>query len=359
MAENIRVKNLYYMLSYAYQGLRESEFDRVAAEDFENIHDLFAALLVAGVARQLKSGLHRDYVREEASLSGVRGHVRLTESLQQQTLARMRLVCAYDEFTENSPPNQILKSTMLLLLRHGAVTVANKQQLRKLLLYFADVSELPLPAVRWNEIKYHRHQSAYRMLINICRLVADGLLLTNESGTYRLARWLNDEHMARLYERFVLSYYRKEHPKLNPRAAIIKWDLADGADSAYLPMLKSDITLTRGDRTLIIDTKWYTQTMQMNAQYGSITFRSQHLYQILAYVKNADTAATGNVAGVLLYAKTDEGVTPNHDVIIGGSRISLKTLDLWQRWSEIAGQLEALCFWLTPETVGPCGVGLG
>ena len=346
MADNIKVKNIYYMLSYAYQTLREIGFDNVAAEDFDNIHDLFAAILIKGVGNQIKRGLHRDYISQEEPLSSLRGKVSITESIKQQTLIKKKLVCTFDEFTENSYHNQILKSTMLLLLKFGNVKSDNKKQLRKLLLYFGDVEEISPVSIRWDTLKYHRNNAAYRMLINICLLVVKGLLLTTEAGNYRLAKWLNAEYMHRLYEKFVLSYYQKEHPEYSPRAAYIEWDIADGTDRTYLPTMKSDITLTNGNKMLIIDTKCYGHTMQRNSLYDSTTFISGHLYQVFTYVKNSDKEAKGNVAGILLYAKTDEAITPDNDFYIGGNRISLKTLDLGHEWSKITSQLESLCSWL-------------
>ena len=40
--KSIFIKNVYYMLSYAFQDLRPDREDDVAGEDFERIHDLFA-----------------------------------------------------------------------------------------------------------------------------------------------------------------------------------------------------------------------------------------------------------------------------------------------------------------------------
>lgn len=48
--KGILIKNIYYMLTYAFQSLRQSNYDSVATEDFENIHDMFAAILGKGVA---------------------------------------------------------------------------------------------------------------------------------------------------------------------------------------------------------------------------------------------------------------------------------------------------------------------
>ena len=57
------------MLTYAFQSLRQSNYDKVAAEEFENIHDMFAAILGKGVASQIKQGLYREYILQEEELS--------------------------------------------------------------------------------------------------------------------------------------------------------------------------------------------------------------------------------------------------------------------------------------------------
>ncbi len=352
MAESIRIKNIFHMLSYAYQDLREAGFSSVGAEEFENIHDLFAAILVRGVGNQIRRGLFRDYIPHEESLSCPRGRILLSESVKGQTIPRRRLICSFDEFTVNSPHNRVLKSTMLLLLRHGNVRAENRKRLRRLLQFFHVVDEISPRAIRWDGLKYHRNNAGYRMLINICRLVVTGLLQTTDSGAFRLAKWLDEEKMHRLYEKFVLSYYRTEHPEFSPQAAYIAWDVPDGADRTFLPAMKTDITLQCGDRTLIIDTKWYSRTIQTHPLFGSASFISHNLYQIFTYVKNRDAGSTGNVAGMLLYAKTDEAVTPDGDFTIGGNLISLKTLDLGQEWSGITKTLESLCSWLTLERAG-------
>lgn len=344
---NVRVKNIYYMLSYAFQSLRETGFDNVASEDFDNIHDLFATILVRGVGAQVKRGLHREYILKQEALAGLRGQINVAETMKQQTLPQGRLVCSFDEFSPDSPHNQALKSVLLLLLRHGNVKPENKKSIHKLLLYFADVSEIEPASIRWDALKYHRNNATYRMLLGICRLTVKGLLLTTESGTHRLATWLQGEEMHRLFEKFVLSYYMRHHPDYLPKAAYIDWDIAEDGGSPYLPVMKSDITLQSGERRLIIDTKYYERgTMQHNSLYDSRTFISGNLYQIYTYVKNSDRESDGSVAGILLYAKADEAITPDEDMMIGGNRISLKTLDLNQDWSAITKQLERLCAWL-------------
>jgi 5-methylcytosine-specific restriction enzyme subunit McrC len=344
--DNHPIRNIYYMLSYAFQTLRETGYRNVAVEDFDNIHDLLAAILIKGVGAQVKRGLHRDYLQREETLAGVRGQILVAKTMKRQSQSQGRLACSYDEFEPDSPHNQALKSVLLLLLRRGNVKPENKKALRKLLLYFSEVSEIMPAAIRWDALKYHRNNASYRMLLGICRLAVKGLLLTTEEGAYKLANWLQDEEMHRLYERFVLNYYKTEHTELAVSAPYIDWDIDGGERSVYLPVMKTDITLQHGDKRLIIDTKYYGHTMQHNTLYDSRMFISGNLYQIYTYVKNSDVEATGNVAGVLLYAMTDEAITPDEDMSIGGNRISLKTLNLGMNWEAITAQLDSLCGWL-------------
>lgn len=48
--------------------------------------------------------------------------------------------------------------------------------------------------------------------------------------------------------------------------------------------------------------------------------------------------ADGSVAGMLLYARTDEGIQPDEDYLMSGNRISVKTLDLNRDFSDIRAQ---------------------
>lgn len=80
----------------------------------------------------------------------------------------------------------------------------------------------------------------------------------------------------------------------------------------------------------------------MQKQFERETFHSHNLYQIFAYVKNADTTSSGAVSGMLLYAKTEESITPDAEFTIGGNHFSVKTLDLNRASESISEQLDAI-----------------
>jgi 5-methylcytosine-specific restriction enzyme subunit McrC len=337
----IRVQNIYQMLAYAFRILNEDSYTKIATEDFEYASDLLAAILAKGIANQIKRGLGREYIHKEDTLSIPVGKIAVSASFKQQTILKKKLICEFDEFTKNALVNKILKSTALLLIRCPDVTPDQKRALKKVMLYFADVDVIDPRTIKWASVKYHRNNATYKMLINICYFVIQGLLITEKDGSRKLRRYIDDQRMHSLFERFVHEYYRKHYPEFNPSAAHIDWDVDNGIID-FLPAMKSDITLEYGGKILIIDTKYYSHTMQINTQYDNRTLHSNNMYQIFTYVKNKDIAHTGMVGGVLLYAKTDEEITPDNNYLMSGNKIGVNTLDLNTEFKNIANKLNAI-----------------
>lgn len=336
----IPIRNIYYMLSYAFQVLNEQGYKDIATEQFDNTAELCAAILTKGIATQIKRGLGREYIPQTEALSSLRGKIDIVESIKTQSMLRKQLVCTYDDFSVNSMMNRIIKSTVELLLRSG-ITKTRKKELRKLMVYFSEVDTVDLYMVDWN-IQYNRNNQTYRMLISICYLVVKGLLQTKSDGTTKLMDFLDEQRMCRLYEKFILEYYRKEHPEITANASQIPWQLDDGM-SDMLPVMQTDIMLSQEEKTLIIDAKYYTHTTQ--AQFNTHTLHSGNLYQIFTYVKNKEYELADKphrVAGMLLYAKTDELVIPDNKYQMSGNKITVRTLDLDCDFENIAEQLDKI-----------------
>lgn len=336
-----RVQNIYYMLAYAFQVLHEKGYQDVASEKFENGLELLAAILCRGVLIQIKRGLSRQYITREEALSSPRGKIEINESVKTLVTRKKQLECAYDEFSVDAYPNRVIKTTMSILLRSN-LSKARKKELRKLLIFFDGVTLLDVHTINWN-IPYDRNNQIYRMILAVCQMILKGMIQTESDGAVRVMEYMDDQTMAKLYEKFILGYYQKEHPELKVYSPQIKWAVTDGHDF-QLPAMQTDIVLSsrHSGKTLIIDAKYYSHNMQVKMPYMTRTIHSANLYQIFAYVKNWPTTLNENVAGMLLYAGTDDEVQPDNDYQICGNTISVKTLDLNYDFSLIAAQLDAI-----------------
>lgn len=336
----IQIQNIYYMLSYAFQVLNEQGYKNLATEQFNNTAELMAAILAKGIGIQIKRGLGKEYIPETEALSSLRGKIDIAESIKTQTMLKKQMICTYDEFSVNGTMNRIIKSTVELLLCSD-ISKKRKKELRKLMVYFGDVEPINLYSVNWN-VQYNRNNQTYRMLISICYLVVKGLLQTNSDGNTKLMDFFDEQRMCRLYEKFILEYYRREFPEIIANASQISWQLDDGV-SEMLPAMQTDIMLAYCEKILIIDAKYYSHTTQ--AQFDTHTLHSGNLYQIFTYVKNKEAelaAEPHEVSGMLLYAKTDEAIFPNNSYQMSGNKISVRTLDLDCDFSAIAEQLNSI-----------------
>lgn len=340
--KNILIKNIYYMLSYAFSVLKQSNYDSIAKEEFDNIHNLFAAILAKGIGQQLKQGLHREYITKTEDLSVMRGKIEISGTIRNKMARRQMLSCEFDELSENTLLNQIIKSTVMLLFKHADVDVEWKSDLKKEMLFFSNVDEIDLKQVKWSAFRFHRNNQTYRMLITICQFIVEGMLLTTDTGEYKIATFIDEKRVCRLYEKFLLEYYAKNNPHLKVVAAQIPWALDDDMGT-MLPVMQSDITLSKENEVLIIDAKYYAHTTQK--QFDKHTIHSNNLYQIFTYVKNKDREF-GNkphkVSGMLLYAKTDEEIQPDGVYQMSGNQISVKTLDLYNDFTCISEQLDRI-----------------
>lgn len=323
------------MLSYAFQVLNKKQYQKLKTEEFENIAELFSEILIITLNSQIKRGLERDYIEKQDTIPTIHGKINITSSITPYIQHR-ELVCEYDEFTLDSYKNQIIKTTLNTLIQEN-ISKKQKKKLKRLLTYFSNVSTIDLNYVNWN-IRYHMNNQTYQMIITICQMLYEGLLQNPSKGSMKLLE-LDEKHMHRLYEKFILEYYKKEHPYLKANASYIYWQLDDNM-STGLPLMKTDITLTHKENILIIDAKYYKNSLQTN--YNKKAIHSGNLYQIFTYVKNktVEVGENYNVSGMLLYAKTDSLEYPDYTYNMSGNKISAKVLDLNVDFNLICRQLD-------------------
>ena len=340
--KSILINNIYHMLSYAFQTLKQENYDDVAVESFDEMYDLLAAILAKGIGIQLKQGLYREYINRQEVLHVMRGKINMPGTIKNRLSHERVLTCDFDELSENNLFNQIIKTTVSLLLRNAKVKSEYKDDLKKKMLFFSNVDILELTSIRWSSIRFQRNNQTYRMLISICQLIIEGMLITTDAGDCRLASFVDEQRMCRLYEKFILEYYSRHYPELTVSASQIPWSVDDGIRT-MLPVMQSDIHLQKDNTVLVIDAKYYSHTTQ--TQYDKHTLHSNNMYQIFTYVKNRDYEFGEDehkVSGVRLYAKTEEEIQPDNVYQMHGNQITVRTLDLNLPFNEIAGQLNTI-----------------
>lgn len=340
--KNIPIKNVYYMLSYAFKELKHNNYDYIDGENFDDIYDLFAEIIFKGVSYLLKQGLHKEYIVKKDTITTLRGKLDLQGTINERFVKSNRLACEYDYLTINNVNNNIIKTTIDILVNKHDVNTKRKRNLKKLMLYFDGVDKIEPSMIKWNLLRYDRNSRTYQMLHSLCYFILQHQLLSTEKGDTKLPQFM-DEHMNLLFQRFVMEYYKRHFPEYKAVAKQIKWNFCDNviSHSSILPIMQSDITITLGERTLIIDTKYYSKNLQEH--FDKFIINSPNFYQIHTYVMNEDKGHTGKVDGMLLYAMTTANVQPNECFKTNdGNILMVRTLDLSQDFENIKKDLDIL-----------------
>jgi len=340
----IPILNIYYMLVYAWDVLDEAENLRLQAEDCTQLVDLFARVLYSGTEAVLRRGLDRGYVSHREAIAGIRGKLDVSASIKANTFRHARAVCEFDELTHDVQHNRILKSTIRRLLNVPDLSPALRDDLAETHYRLHQIAEIELSDGAFRSLQLHRNNRHYRLLIDVCRLIHQARLTSEDAGESEFRDFFRDERRMRtLFERFVRNFYRREQQEFRVTRTKMKWSQTRAAerDLALLPAMETDITLVSDGRVIVMETKFVPEAVVEH--HGKLTLRSGHLYQLFAYLKNLATrklVADRELSGVLLYPTASHSLDLRYE--LHGHHVRVFTLDLNRDWREIEKDLLGL-----------------
>src|SRR5690625_2228862 len=336
---NIPIRNIYYMLSYAYQTLNLSEYKQIGIENFHNVQELYAEILSIGIPVLIRGGLSKDYINVEETSNVVKGKIDINSTIKRNALVNKKVAVVYDEFSENILLNQIIKATLVYLSKSNKISRKMRRLFYGLLHYFTKVSDVELNLKLWKNVRYNRQNIRYQFIVDVCRFLYEQLLF-DESSTSQMMKEVQDEQrLSSLYEKFIYAFFKRE-TQYKVSKPQIQWNVDDGF-SDELPIMQTDLVLQKDKKILIVDAKFYSSNMVTRIKDGAVKQISNNLYQIYAYINNWKKGPEETVAGMLIYAKTTALNQPNHIYTVQGNQIFVVSLDLQQDFNSLKESLQA------------------
>lgn len=338
----IAVRNLYYLLLYVWDAFDEARMQAVRAEPQTDLLNLLAAVLTRGVDHLLRRGLDRGYLSRTEAIHGVRGKLDLSATAKAGLLSSARTACQFDELSHDVLHNQILKATLRQLLRTDTLDSGLRDTARTAYRRLPGITDIRLTDRAFQSVQLHRNIRVYRFLLDVCRLLHEHLIPDEATGEALFREFVRDEErMRRLFERFLFNFYRHEQSAYAVRRRRFPW--VAGADPLHelLPSMHTDVCLERPGRRLVIDAK-YTPAVLQRHPHGGATLRSDHLYQLFAYLRNLRVPADTTVDGLLIYPLAADRIDARFS--LSGHGVRVYTLDLNQHWSLIRRDLLELLY---------------
>jgi 5-methylcytosine-specific restriction enzyme subunit McrC len=340
----IPIENIYYLLCYAWNKLEEKERVNVSVDDKTELLDLFAKILINGTKILLKRGIDRSYIDFKDEIAGVKGKVQISQTLKSNLLFKQRTICTFDTFSSNILTNRILVSTIYSLSRTKGLDKDLKKELITLQRMFSGIELIQINNLLFSQIKLNRNNRFYDFLMNVCQIIYENTLPSEEQGNYKFTDFTRDERkMNQLFEAFIRNFYRIEQSKYNiVKKETIDWQfICDEKDSyQFVPKMETDITLENQTEKIIIDAKYYRETMIIN--YDKEKIKSNNLYQLFSYLLNQEdnTPKTVNAKGILLYPTIEKDYDLQYKYET--HTIEIRTINLNANWKLISNRLKEI-----------------
>lgn len=275
---------LIRMLAVAWD-IRVAEGDLTALNTqqddlLELLIRLFADRLLVAVRR----GLPRRYLAHEENLVRLRGRLDIKRQFTHLAVRPDRLACRFDELSEDTPLNRVLKAAVLRLADRTR-SAQNGRRLAELTARFEPVRE-SLDPLR-EPVRLDRTNTAFHDLHRLARLLLSGDWQSTTIG--RIAGFALLFPMNLLFEEFIgrsLRHVLAPRP-VNPQHSGLH--ALTGWGSERLFALRPDVVIGEPDaRPIVLDTKWKQLTPRKAGCEKTMGVAPSDVYQMLAYARAYD-----------------------------------------------------------------------
>src|SRR5579863_5147091 len=264
----IPIENIYYLLCYAWNKLDEKDRVHVSIDDKTELLDLFAKVLINATKLLIKRGIDKNYTETTEEIPGIRGKLDLSQTIKRNILFKQKTICTFDNFSSNSLLNRILISTIQRLVNTKELDKGLRLELISLSRMFMDIEPLEISIALFNKIRLNRNNRFYGFIMKVCQIIYENTLPSEEPGKFKFSDFTRDEHkMNKLFESFLRNFYRiaqNKFPVVKGESITWQFEENDSIGKEFLPQMKTDISLENESEKIIIDAKYYRETLITN-----------------------------------------------------------------------------------------------
>ena len=349
----IPIKNIYYLLCYAWDIAIYNVDKSCGSEEFSNIYNLLGRMLCDDVDTLIKRGFYKGYIDQVESTSRLKGQINISDSINQMTILKKQMICCYDDYSSNVLFNQIIKSTLIDFLKVPYLDKDICKKIKKLICYFDDVNYIYVTNRIFYSLRFNRNNRNYQRIINVCKLFRFGLIANENGNDFKFLGFIEENYMNKIYEKFILNFYNHhlDHKKYRVHAPNVEWKLdkniVNNLDDYFFieeepGNRRTDIVIENkiDNIELTLDAKYYKDMLvKKYMSDGKMTYRTSHLNQVRGYV--LDSKFNGQKYGGLIYPTVNENEKYEKGMLIpiSGSYIIIKSLNLNQEWCDIEKDL--------------------
>jgi 5-methylcytosine-specific restriction enzyme subunit McrC len=248
----------------------------------ETLLEILIRIFCNKLTEAVRRGMPRRYTFHEDDLPTLRGSLNIPRQFTRHLANPGRLACRYDELSEDIALNRIMKATIGHLARMSR-NAANVQRLRELAFLYADVADISIPALRWEDVVIDRTNRAWRELFSMAQLFLRNRYQTTSAGSGQGSALLFE--MNALFEEYIGRLVSRALAGSEFRVTLQGgrlFCLTSLDDERPVFQTKPDILIWRaGQVTHVIDTKWKKISARIDDPKQGVS--QADVYQMMAY----------------------------------------------------------------------------
>ncbi len=334
----VPVKNLLYLVESTYVSPDIDFYDQAGYARGRNFLEILMHFFYGRIEQLISKGLYRSYMTEIANASVVRGRVDIPRTLTENFASPYKVVCEYDEYTEDVIENRIIRYT-LEATRNLATTPSLRRKLFKLLASFSQVNNpWHLSTDTFRRMVYHRLNRHYETIHELCKVLLTGTAIEIPSGPVGFRSFL--VNMEQLFQEFLFATMARSpefagHRLVRQSSSRIVWLHGHGVvrDITVIP----DLKVSNSADVLVVDAKYKNPLIARRNRWIPV---SADVYQMMAY------CVVHSCSGALVYPRTqvtDTDIDEVYEIKGSASTFKLKTIDLAGELSHLKAACHELC----------------
>lgn len=248
-----------------------------------SLYEIFISMYIQEVRQLVKRGIKSAYISHEDNQNFLKGKLLINHHIKKNIVHKQRFYVAYDEFHPNRPENKLIKATLLKLL-HATQSSKNAKDIKQLLVAF----EMIEPSINYNKdffrVKIDKNTKNYEIIIQWSKVFLLNKSFTTFSGE-NLSKSLLFP-MEKVFESYVALHIKRIFGDKGWSVVCQDKRYYLFTEPRYQFALRPDIVCKKGERTIILDTKWKNLVNDERKNYGIL---QADMYQMYAYSKKYKT----------------------------------------------------------------------
>ncbi|SOB96566.1 McrC family protein [Pseudobutyrivibrio ruminis] len=282
---NTKTKKVFLKMLKSMKDFPSKTFNAASLKvDKMNLYEIFINMYLQEVRQLVKHGIKSTYITKEDNLNYYKGKLLINQHIKTNIVHKEKFFVAFDEFNPNRAENKLVKATLLKLQKMTS-SAENSKEIRQLLTAFEMIDVSTNYEKDFACVHIDRNTKDYEMLMKWSKVFLMNKSFSTFSGdTYSRALLFP-------MEKFFESYVAQKMKKIFSPGG---WEVKSQAHGFFLFVeprkqfaLRPDIVLQKGNRTVIMDTKWKNLIDNESKNYG---ISQQDMYQMYAYSKKYATS---------------------------------------------------------------------